>query len=155
MNRYFFARLIGLCLVLAGLGVYQKNAKVWEAEETRNQEKIAKIEEYNKQVEQKNQQTQQKEAKKLYENGTFEGKAQGFGGEIVVSVTIKEDEITDIQVVSADGEDSAYLSMAMDMKEKMITAQSVDVDTVSGATYSSTGIKNAAIDALEKAKKKE
>lgn len=155
MNRYFFARVIGLCLVLAGLGVYQKNAKVWEAEETRNQEKIAKIEAYNKQVEQKNQQTQQKEAKKLYENGTFEGKAQGFGGEIVVSVTIKEDKITDIQVVSADGEDSAYLSMAMDMKEKMITAQSVDVDTVSGATYSSTGIKNAAIDALEKAKKKE
>lgn len=155
MNRYFFARVIGLCLVLAGLGVYQKNAKVWEAEETRNQEKIAKIEAYNKQVEQKNQQTQQKEVKNLYENGTFEGKAQGFGGEIVVSVTIKEDKITDIQVVSADGEDSAYLSMAMDMKQKMITAQSVDVDTVSGATYSSTGIKNAAIDALEKAKKKE
>lgn len=86
-------------------------------------------------------------------NGTFKGCAQGFGGEIVVSVTIEEDEIVELQVVSADGEDSSYLSMAMDIQEKILTAQSADVDTVTGATYSSIGIKNATIDALKKAKK--
>ena len=41
--------------------------------------------------------------------------------------------------------------MAEDIIPKIVEAQSVDVDTISGATFSSTGIKNAAKEALEKA----
>ena len=43
--------------------------------------------------------------------------------------------------------------MARDIIPKSIDAQSADVDTVSGATFSSTGIKNASEQALEKAVK--
>ena len=45
-----------------------------------------------------------------YKNGTYTGDGQGFGGNIQVQVTLENDTITDIQVVSAPGEDSAYLS---------------------------------------------
>ena len=36
---------------------------------------------------------------------------------------------------------------------EIIEAQSADVDTISGATFSSTGIRNAAQEAIEKAEK--
>ena len=61
------------------------------------------------------------------------------------------DEITSINVVSAPGEDSAYLSQAESVIDSILSAQSTDVDTVSGATFSSTGILNAVDDALGKA----
>lgn len=54
-------------MVLAGLVVYQTKAKAWEAQEIKNQEKIARIEAYNKQIEQENQKIQQKEIKRMYE----------------------------------------------------------------------------------------
>ena len=56
-------------------------------------------------------------------------------------------------ITSADGEDSAYLSNAEAIIPKIIEAQSADVDTISGATFSSTGIRNAAQEAIEKAEK--
>ena len=56
-------------------------------------------------------------------------------------------------IVSAEKEDGAYLSMAEDIIPTIIDAQSADVDTISGATFSSTGIKNAVAQALEEAAK--
>lgn len=86
-----------------------------------------------------------------YKNGTYTGDGQGFGGNIQVQVTLENDTITDIQVVSAPGEDSAYLSRGQGVISTILAAQSTDVDTVSGATFSSTGIINAVNDALGKA----
>ena len=86
-----------------------------------------------------------------YKDGTYTGSGQGFGGTIEVQVTLENDSITDVQVTSASGEDSAYLSQAEGVINSIIFAQSTDVDTVSGATFSSTGIINAVNDALGKA----
>ena len=86
-----------------------------------------------------------------YKNGTYTGDGQGFGGNIQVQVTLENDTITDIQVVSAPGEDSAYLSQGQGVISTILAAQSTDVDTISGATFSSTGIINAVNDALGKA----
>lgn len=86
-----------------------------------------------------------------YKNGTYNGVGQGFGGTITVAVTLEDDTIIDIQVVSAPGEDSAYLSQGEGVISTILSAQSTDVDTVSGATFSSTGIINAVNDALGKA----
>lgn len=86
-----------------------------------------------------------------YKNGTYTGDGQGFGGNIQVQVTLENDTITDIQVVSAPGEDSAYLSQGQGVISTILVAQSTDVDTISGATFSSTGIINAVNDALGKA----
>ena len=66
--------------------------------------------------------------------------------------TISQDEILAVEVKEATGEDSAYLSMAMELTEKIVQKQSVEVDTVSGATYSSRGILVAVSKALEHAK---
>ena len=91
------------------------------------------------------------DSENVYKDGTYTGSAQGFGGTITVQVTLASDEITDIQVTSAPGEDSAYLSQGEGVISSIISAQSTDVDTISGATFSSTGILNAVNDALGKA----
>ena len=91
------------------------------------------------------------DADNVYKDGTYTGEAQGFGGTIQVQVTLASDEITDIQVTSAQGEDSAYLSQGEGVISSILSAQSTDVDTISGATFSSTGIINAVVDALGKA----
>ena len=90
----------------------------------------------------------------VYKDGTYTGEAEGYGGTIQVEVTLAGDEITSINVVSAPGEDSAYLSQAESVINSVISAQSTDVDTVSGATFSSTGILNAVDEALGKAENK-
>ena len=66
-------------------------------------------------------------------------------------MTIESGEITFIEVKEAEKEDSAYLEMAKDIIEDIVDAQSADVDTISGATFSSTGIREAVTQALEKA----
>ena len=88
-----------------------------------------------------------------YKDGTYIGEADGFGGTIQVEVKIEKSKIAEINVISAEKEDGAYLSMAKDMIPKILDAQSADIDTISGATFSSTGIKNASEQALEKAVK--
>lgn len=87
----------------------------------------------------------------VYKNGTFEGYGTGYGGTITVQVTLQDDTITDVSVTSAPGEDSAYLAQGENVINSIISEQSTDVDTVSGATFSSTGILEAVNDALTKA----
>lgn len=86
-----------------------------------------------------------------YKDGSYEGKATGFGGDITVKVTVDGGKITAVDIVSAEKEDGAYLTMAEDIIPKIIDAQTSEVDTISGATFSSTGIKNATAQALESA----
>lgn len=105
-----------------------------------NSEELAK----NGQVESENTDTEQ-----VYKDGKYTGKADGFGGEIIVEVSIVDGEINDIQIVNADNEDKAYLEMARGIIKDMLEKNSLEVDTISGATFSSTGIKNATINALE------
>ena len=69
------------------------------------------------------------------------------------AATVKDGKIEAVEVTSAEKEDSAYLAMAEDIIPKIIEAQSVEVDTISGATFSSTGIKDATEQALEQAVK--
>ena len=88
-----------------------------------------------------------------YKDGTYTGSSQGFGGEIKVKVTVSGEKISAIDIIEASGEDEAYLSMAKDIVKTILDKQTTDVDTISGATYSSTGIKNAVGQALEGAAK--
>lgn len=87
----------------------------------------------------------------VYRDGVYTGDGQGFGGDIQVQITISDDTLTDIQVISAQKEDSAYLAQGKAVIDRILDAQSTDVDTVSGATFSSTGILMAVEDALGKA----
>ena len=90
-----------------------------------------------------------------YKDGTYTGEAQGFGGSIDVAVIIENGKISEINITSAEKEDDAYLSMAEDIIPSILEAQSAEVDTISGATFSSTGIKEAVAQALEEAANQE
>lgn len=86
-----------------------------------------------------------------YKDGVYTGEADGFGGIIAIEVTIEDKKIADIKITSAENEDGAYLTMAEDIIPSILEKQSAEVDTISGATFSSGGIKNAVKQALEKA----
>lgn len=88
----------------------------------------------------------------VYQDGTYEGSADGYGGLITVQVTVESDIITDIVILSAPNEDRTYLEMASTIVNDILKEQTVQVDTVSGATFSSTGIREAVSNALKKAK---
>ena len=81
-------------------------------------------------------------------DGTYEGSANGFSGKIKVSVVIKNQTIRSINILS-NSDDEAFFNRAKEgMTASILAKQSTDVDTVSGATYSSRGIINAVKDAL-------
>ena len=89
-------------------------------------------------------------APSIYLDGIYTAEAMGFEGQIIVQVTVAEDKITDITILSAEDEEE-YLSRAKQVIPAILEGQSPNVDAVSGATYSSTGILNAVKLALAKA----
>lgn len=85
-----------------------------------------------------------------YKDGTYYGSGTGFGGPLKVMVEISGGKIASIQIVeNSDGSD--YISKAVSLIDSIIAKQSTNVDTVSGATYSSVGIIQAVRDALSQA----
>lgn len=114
---------------------------------------VEAMETYIQNIQEAESQKEDEQEDGLYADGEWEGQAQGFGGEISLRVKVEKGEITDISIVSAEKEDEAYLSMAETMIPAMMKAQSADVDTVTGATFSSTGIRDAVAQALKKAVK--
>ena len=84
-------------------------------------------------------------------DGTYEGQANGYRGLVKVSVTVKDHKITAIKVLS-NSDDAAFFNRASAGVIKNILAkQSLKVDVVSGATYSSNGLINAVKNALKEA----
>ena len=81
-------------------------------------------------------------------DGTYKGSANGYGGKVTVNVTVSKKMMTAIDVVSAPGETDSFFQRAKGVIDEMLTAQSTDVDVVSGATYSSNGIIGAVKNAL-------
>lgn len=135
--------LAAVILILAGYNQVLKDRS--------KDEEITKLEVQVTKLQQEKEKTV--DIKGTYPDGRWEGGAKGFGGMITVLVTVENGTISEIEITSADGEDKAYLSMAEDIIPKIIEAQRAEVDTISGATFSSTGIKNAAEQALEQAVK--
>lgn len=83
--------------------------------------------------------------------GTYTGVANGFGGDLVVKVVVDSQEIKSIKVLE-EHETVNIGSFAVAMQpEKMVAAQTVKVDALSGATVSSNGIKSAVTQALKQA----
>jgi len=144
-HKNFFSRLLCLVLITGALVVYQSHARIWAAEVEENEEKIAEVEAWNREV------LSAENGNEDYEDGSYEGSGVGFGGEIRVEVVVENGEITEISLLEAKGEDVAYLTTAESILDDILKAQSADVDTVSGATFSSTGIRDAVSDALEQA----
>nr|WP_294659062.1 FMN-binding protein [uncultured Blautia sp.] len=87
-----------------------------------------------------------------YQDGTYTGKARGYSGFVTITLTIKDGRITEIANTNTDT--GSYFRKAWKvLQPAILEKQSADgIDTVSGATYSSSGILGGAQQALESAK---
>lgn len=145
--RTFIMKTINLLLICGALVVYQKYADKRAAAVMQQQQKEAEAAEAWRQV-------KGVTATGEYKDGTYEGVGTGFGGEIKMQVTIQEGKITSCKVMSAKKETPEYLASAEALLEDVITAQSAEVDTISGATLSSNGLLEGITQALQQAEGK-
>lgn len=80
--------------------------------------------------------------------GTYTGTAQGFGGEVEVTVTLTEEAIESI-TAEGYGETPNLGSIAIEqLPETMVQEQVIEVDSISGATVTSKAVIEAATAAL-------
>lgn|SRR5690625_654081 len=94
----------------------------------------------------------QSESEAMFEPGTYEGEAEGFGGPITAHVTVTENEITDIETEIPDETPSIGGGAAEEITSDVLESQNLDVEVVSGATSSSEGLIAAITAALEKSR---
>lgn len=115
-------------------------------------EKSETISDKNKESEKDTKRQENSEVAKItnIKDGTYTGTSKGFGGNINVNVTIKNNKIQNIEVVS-HSETPEYYEKGRTIISSILKENSVDIDAVSGATFTSNGIKNAVSDALRKA----
>ena len=83
-------------------------------------------------------------------DGKYEGTGTGFKSTIKVEVEVKGGKIKSIKVIE-NGDDHDYFEKAKTLMQSIISKQTTKVDSVSGATFSSNGIKSAVRSALKKA----
>ncbi|EFM38117.1 FMN-binding domain protein, partial [[Eubacterium] yurii subsp. margaretiae ATCC 43715] len=94
---------------------------------------------------------QEQQGNKELKDGKYIGQATGFRGILRVEVEIKDGKIVEITLLS-HSDDAGYIDSAKNVIKDIKRKQTADVTAISGATYSSDGIKNAVRDALEQAK---
>lgn len=81
-------------------------------------------------------------------NGTYTGEGEGKGGKIKVELTLENGEIKKIDVLE-NGETPGFADAMQTITEDMIAKNSFDVDSVSGASLTSKGFKEAVANAFE------
>ena len=86
-----------------------------------------------------------------YTPGTYTGTAAGRGGDITVEVTVTEDAITAIDVVEHQETPGISDYPLTELPAQIIEYQSLNVDSVTGATLTSYGVVQAVTNALEQA----
>ena len=88
----------------------------------------------------------------VYIDGTYTGTGTGFGPGLVVEVVIEGGKIIRVTVVDHNEQNKKFWGYAVEaIPAAIVDAQSTDVDSISGATYTSEGIKEAVDDALNDA----
>ena len=88
---------------------------------------------------------------RTYTPGTYTGVGAGKNGDITVEVTFSADKIERITVVSHSETPSLSDAAIANIPTQIVEAQSLGVDAVSGATYTSNGIVDAVADAVKQA----
>jgi uncharacterized protein with FMN-binding domain len=90
----------------------------------------------------------------FYQDGVYDGTAQGYGGPVTTQLTIQGGNLVGIEVTQSDGEDAPYYNMCLGILDEIASEQSADdVDTVLGATRTSKGIIGGAQKAFAQAVK--
>lgn len=84
-------------------------------------------------------------------DGTYAGAGVGYGGALSLEITVKDGKIEDMTMVDHEESSPVFTRAFPAIKERIMEAQSPIVDNVSGATFSSFGIKSAVSAALKEA----
>ena len=77
------------------------------------------------------------------EDGVYSGSADGYSGPISVEVTVEGGEITDVKVLSHSDSPGISDPAIEEVPAAMVAGNTTEVEVVSGATFTSTGIINA------------
>ena len=142
--------ILSTVLVVACVGTSLRGyaAPVYEVE----QPKIVQAAETTaKEKKQETEETTQAKGNIDQDDGIYKGSGTGFAGTVSVSVEIKDKSIVAINILSTQ-DDEAFFNRAKGVIDKIIAGQTLDVDVVSGATYSSNGIMEALKEAFKAAK---
>ena len=90
-------------------------------------------------------------AEGLYQPGTYSGSAQGFGGDVEVTVEVTENEITSVSITGAAETPEVGGAALPELEKQVMDSQGSEVEGVSGATFTSTAVRDALADALAQA----
>lgn len=82
-------------------------------------------------------------------DGTYTGTGTGFKSDVTVEVTVSGGQITEIVVLEHDDTPAFWDNAEGETIDRILDAQSIEVDAVSGATASSLGIIEAVFNALK------
>ncbi|WP_448754564.1 FMN-binding protein [Agathobacter sp.] len=136
--------VVAACVVIS-LSTYQ--AKASEPSKDKKQQVSESMADTETETENATEDTQTATGSFDLADGVYKGSATGFSGPVTVAVTIMDKKITSIDILSST-DDEAFFNRAKGVIDRIISSQSLDVDVVSGATYSSNGIIGAVKNAL-------
>lgn len=136
--------VIAACVVIS-LSGYQTKAS--EPSKDKKQQVSERVTDTETETENAAENTQTATGSFDLADGVYKGSATGFSGPVTVAVTIMDKKITSIDILSST-DDEAFFNRAKSVIDRIISSQSLDVDAVSGATYSSNGIIGAVKNAL-------
>lgn len=136
--------VVAACVVIS-LSTYQ--AKASEPSKDKKQQVSESMADTETETEKATEDTQTATGSFDLADGVYKGSATGYRGSVTVAVTILDKKIVSIDILSAS-DDEAFFNRAKGVIDRIISSQSLDVDVVSGATYSSNGIIGAVKNAL-------
>mgnify|MGYP004557994639 FL=1 len=136
--------VVAACVVIS-LSTYQ--AKASEPSKDKKQQVSESMADTETETENATEDTQTVTGSFDLADGVYKGSATGYRGSVTVAVTILDKKIVSIDILSAS-DDEAFFNRAKGVIGRIISSQSLDVDVVSGATYSSNGIIGAVKNAL-------
>lgn len=84
-------------------------------------------------------------------DGTYTASEKGYGGDVSVTLTVSAATISEVSIEGADETKDIGQAAIPDLIEQIKTAQSFEIDGVSGATMTSNAVKNAVETAMSEA----
>lgn len=88
----------------------------------------------------------------MYKAGSYTASAQGYGGDVKVTVTVDADKITNVTIDGPDETPTIGGEAIKTLPETIKKANSDKFDGVSGATVTSDAVKKAVSECLTQAK---
>lgn len=91
----------------------------------------------------------------IYTPGTYTATAQGYGGEVKVTITVDGNSIKEVKTEGAQETEEIGGEALKELADKIVGSNSTEVDKISGATYTSDALLSAVNSALALAKGEE